>query len=197
MPPSTATARALVVHHDEDIRHALTRALARVTSHRVYVHAAGSVAEAERAFRAGAFDLIVAGTRVADGGGATLLALAARERPETRRVLITPHQGAGVGLEVLQQARADAMVRWPLDEASFAALAERLLAPAQPKADPRATPPPAPTGEAAAGLRAIDQELGRLKVRLALGTLTNEAYAVLSRELARKKADLQVRAMQT
>lgn len=189
-----ATARALIVHHDEDIRQAVTRALARVTSHRVYVHAASSVPDARRAFHAGAFDLIVAGTRVADGGGADLLALAARERPETRRVLITPHQGAGVGLEVIQQARADAMVRWPLDEASFAALAERLLAPSQPKLDPRAPAAPKPEGKAAVELRGIEQELGRLKVRLALGTLTSEDYAVMSRELVRKRADLQARA---
>lgn len=186
-PRASQMARALVVDSHEDARRAATRALARVATHRVFTHHAATVDEAAGFLRRDPFHVVVAAARVNGASGAELLARVARDQPGARRILLVGEGDLDLAAQAINGARVDAMLRSPVDEAALHELTERLLAP-RPKTAP-APPPGEPDAAVEEEIRRLTQEVNRLKVRRALGSVSEDAYERTMADLTRQRAD--------
>lgn len=183
-----------------------------VTRFDAHVTEAANAEEALAALDVADFDLIVSDYSMPGRNGIDLLAAAQQRTPRTARMLITALGQLDIGVEAINRGKVDAFLRKPWDNAAFVALVDSLLEPrvkANAASHSSSTPPPsaqrpparAPApqapprhdrGKLESEMQEIDHQLGQLRVRLGLGSLSPEGYSKASSDLTRRRALVEI-----
>lgn len=187
-----SAARVLIADADEQVRRALARALVKVPSRRVLLQDVATSDDALRALVAHRYDVVIAGAQLGTASGAELLARVARSQPKAARVLVASHGEAPTGAPTMARSLVQLIVWKPVVESEATRLFDGLVA--APSDQPTHGGEPVkrrPAAALRAELRRIDTEMRRLRVQLALGTVSASAHARLWEELAQRKAKVE------
>ena len=193
-------ASVLVVDDEQEIRRLMSAILTRyITRYRIHVTEAATAEEALAALELADFDLIVSDYSMPGKTGIDLLAIAHKRAPRTGRVLITALAQLDIGVEAINRGKVDGFLRKPWDNAALVALVDSLLETRVAVAPPPAPAPasaPAPAAADADALQRemddIDKQLGQLRVRLGLGSVSPEGYRRIAEDLGRRRAQIEV-----
>lgn len=195
-------ASVLLVDDEQEIRRLMSVILTRyVTRYQVHVTEAASAEEGLAALDLADFDLIVSDYSMPGKTGIDLLASANKRAPRTGRVLITALAQLDIGVEAINRGRVDGFLRKPWDNAALVALVDSLLETRVGLPTPEGPIPipaghaPAPPGDRTALEREkedIDKQLGQLRVRLGLGSVSAEGYRKIAADLGKRRAELEV-----
>lgn len=195
-----ADARVLVVDDEEQIRRLVRILLTRLQDrYTLAIHEAGSYEQALPQMERQTFHLVITDYNMPGKTGVDLLSHAYRRSPNTGRMLITALAQMDIGVDAVNRGHVDAFMRKPWDNTAFLTLVDSLLegrATATPAPGTATRAPPAPATSAATRaeeeLRDIERRMAQLRVRLGLGTISAEGYQQLHKELAKRRAELQV-----
>ena len=192
-------ASVLVVDDEQEIRRLMSAILGRyVTRYRIHVTEAATAEEALAALELADFDLIVSDYSMPGKTGIDLLAVAHKRAPRTGRVLITALEQLDIGVEAINRGKVDGFLRKPWDNAALVALVDSLLE-TRIAASAPAAPQPQANAQAAGDADAlerekddIDKQLGQLRVRLGLGSVSPEGYRRIAEDLGKRRAQIEV-----
>lgn len=200
MGTDKAHATILIVDDEPEIRRLmsvlLTRFLDRWT---VKVTEAANAEDAFAALARTDFDVIISDHSMPGKSGIDLLEHAHRQAPSTGRVLITALAQLDIGVDAINRGRVDGFLRKPWDNDAFIALVDSLLTRRVPQreaaAPPARTDTPAERAALAREIEEIDRQLGQLRVKLGLGTISADGYRRVSTDLTKRRAQIEVALM--
>lgn len=202
MPMGTdrADATILIVDDEPEIRRLMSVLLTRFLDRwKVKLAEAASAEAALAAMERTEFDIIISDHSMPGKSGIDLLEHAHRQAPRTGRILITALAQLDIGVDAINRGRVDGFLRKPWDNDAFIALVDSLLTrrvPQREAAAPAArTETPADRAALAQEIEDIDRQLGQLRVKLGLGTISADGYRRVSSDLTRRRAQIEVALM--